>query len=186
MKQTQQQVGEWHERTFPDSTASEMFEGIVEEVGELAHARLKGRQGLMKNAVAEEKDAIGDILVFLLNYCNKRGFCLETILAETWEEVRTRNYEERGRWPIAGAPFDDPLGPKPEEATTPGTLKIEPVGNPIKGEVGFLRMPIPLSAMNSMNEFIAAAYGDGCVCLEKPKGWLQIRTETTEGATDNG
>jgi len=95
MKQTQEQIGEWQDRNFPGSTADEMFLGIVEEVGELAHARLKGAQGLLSHQVEAETDAIGDILIFLMNYCNKRGFCLEGILASTWEEVRKRDYNKR-------------------------------------------------------------------------------------------
>ena len=62
-------------------------------------------------------------------------------------------------------------------------MKFEPVaacGKP-EGDVAYLRMPLMLSAMDSLNCFIERAYGKDCVCTEEPKGWLKIST-LTKGA----
>ena len=58
------------------------------------------------------------------------------------------------------------------------TLKLEPcaaVGGP-SGDVAYLRMPLALSAMDSMNRFVEKAYGKDCVCTVEPKGWLKVST----------
>lgn len=75
----QGQVGEWSRRNFPANTPDDPFEGMVEEVGELAHARLKARQGIRgtpEEHLAKEKDAIGDVAVFLADWAERRGLNL--------------------------------------------------------------------------------------------------------------
>ncbi len=67
--------------------------GIVEEVGELCHVRLKSEQGIQDVNVADEKDAIGDILLFMLHYCSRRGFDMEEILLDTWSTVKKRDWK---------------------------------------------------------------------------------------------
>jgi len=61
-------------------------------------------------------------------------------------------------------------------------MKFEPTpasGVPT-GDVAYLRMPLKLAAMKSMNTFIEKAYGKDCVCTEEPKGWLKISTNGPE------
>ena len=58
------------------------------------------------------------------------------------------------------------------------TLTLQPasaVGRPI-GDVAYMRMPLSLGAMASLEKFIGAAYGKDCVCTEDPKGWLKVST----------
>lgn len=85
-KQLQAEVGEWSRYNFPDSTPRDPYEGVIEELGELAHARLKGRQGIRGTAVeheAAEKDALADLLIFMTNYCDRAGIDLENeVVAE--------------------------------------------------------------------------------------------------------
>lgn len=90
----QHEQAEWQKKNFPHSGDQEAFEGIVEEVGELAHARLKMRQGIRggENHLAAERDAIGDIVIFLLGYCNYRGISLENVVLETWDRVIHRDW----------------------------------------------------------------------------------------------
>ena len=43
------------------------------------------------------------------------------------------------------------------------------------GTVALLRLPIPLHALDALNNFVTEAYGIGAECTEDPKGWLLIR-----------
>lgn len=76
-------------------TAHTQFLGMVEELGELAHAVLKGRQGIRGTPEEHEaaaKDAVGDLLIFLMGYCTARGWSAEKILVDTWSEVSKRDF----------------------------------------------------------------------------------------------
>lgn len=93
LRNLQTEVYEWQNRNFPAAEAIHLFLGVVEEVGELAHAILKLKQGIRgDNHEAEAKDAVGDIMIFLMNYCSRNDWWLDDILAETWEEVRKRDW----------------------------------------------------------------------------------------------
>lgn len=63
------------------------------------------------------------------------------------------------------------------------TLTLQPhsaVGRPA-GDVAYMRMPLSLGAMASLEKFIGAAYGKDCVCTEDPKGWLKVSTPNPTG-----
>lgn len=73
---------QWQRKQFPDRHGADLVEdlrlGIVEELGELAHAILKRRQGIrgMKDDAAflsKRDDAIGDVLVYLSNLLSATG-----------------------------------------------------------------------------------------------------------------
>jgi NTP pyrophosphatase (non-canonical NTP hydrolase) len=91
----QQQQKLWAEYNFPENDDIDQFLGVVEEVGELAHAILKLRQGIRlgEDHRAKEKDAIGDILIFLLGYCNDSNLNLLEILENTWGIVVKRDWQ---------------------------------------------------------------------------------------------
>lgn len=81
---------EWTKKNFPEQEAFDCFMGVVEEVGELAHADLKKKQGIRGDAEghdAEARDAVGDIMIYLMGYCSKREWVMSEILEETWEKV---------------------------------------------------------------------------------------------------
>lgn len=86
---------EWQDRNFPGHETYHSFLGLIEELGELAHAMLKGNWGI-KGTVEEhraaEMDAIGDIFIFLMGVCNTRGYCIEDIIRKTWHEVKVRDF----------------------------------------------------------------------------------------------
>ena len=65
-------------------------------MGELAHAHLKEEQGIRtgENHIALAKDSIGDIIIFLADYCSARGFDLQEIIEETWAEVKQRDWKK--------------------------------------------------------------------------------------------
>lgn len=70
--------------------------GAVEELGELAHAHLKEAQGIRtsEDHDAKAKDAVGDVIVFLADYCNSRGWDLEQIVIDAWEVAKKRDWKK--------------------------------------------------------------------------------------------
>lgn len=97
---TQQEMAQWLDYNFPDTTPIEQFLGIVEEVGELSHVILKDQQGIRSSAdpnynpVPEVQDAVGDIAIYLINFCNKMQWDFSSILARTWAQVQDRDWQE--------------------------------------------------------------------------------------------
>jgi len=99
MLQAQQRP--WVRHNFGDRPAHHPLLGVQEEVGELAHAHLKMEQGIRANESHDEdaKDAVGDIVIFLADYCEARGWSFQDIVEFVWEGVRMRDwikYPENG------------------------------------------------------------------------------------------
>ena len=94
----QSQHSEWAAHNFPNQDPHDALLGIMEEVGELAHAHLKYQQGIrgytQTEYYAEASDAIGDIMIYLASYCNRNhlnlGFCLD----QTWARVKKRDWQK--------------------------------------------------------------------------------------------
>jgi NTP pyrophosphatase (non-canonical NTP hydrolase) len=92
----QREVGEWTEKNFCPHPPHHPLLGIIEEVGELAHAHLKDEQGIRgtpEEHREEAVDAIGDIVIFLADYCCVNDFDLEACIDETWQKVRERRWK---------------------------------------------------------------------------------------------
>lgn len=87
---------EWQLHNFPDQTPHQGLLGVIEEVGELAHAHLKNEQGIRTNEdhKADAIDAIGDIVIYLASYCNTNNISLHDAVYETWEQVRSRDWQK--------------------------------------------------------------------------------------------
>jgi len=88
----------WLDHNFPGQKPHDALLGLVEEVGELAHAHLKHEQqirGLGDIAQANDKkiDAIGDIVIYLASYCNSNGFDLAACVNTTWNKVKQRDWQ---------------------------------------------------------------------------------------------
>ena len=67
----QESLYDWQKYNFGDQDNDRILLGICEEIGELCHAQLKGEQGIRGTAEehnAAMKDAVGDIMIYLLNY----------------------------------------------------------------------------------------------------------------------
>lgn len=92
----QEEVKRWTEHNFPDTTSDQAMLGVVEEVGELAHAILKSQQNIRMNEDHEAhiKDSIGDIVIFLAHYCIKKGYDLDSIVNLTWAHVSRRDWKK--------------------------------------------------------------------------------------------
>lgn len=112
----------WRQRNFPSADAEQQLLGVVEEVGELAHAVLKRKQGIRGTTVkhdADIEDAVGDILIFLAGFCSYEGINMQYIYEFTANQVMQRDWIT---WPQTGySPGDHPddisegsslLGPK--------------------------------------------------------------------------
>lgn len=96
LTELQHEVEEWHDKTFGDSPSWSYLLGLQEELGELSHSYLKRFQNIR---VDEDhnlaiKDAIGDIVIFLLGFCNSEGLFLEDELMTTWTKVRARDIQD--------------------------------------------------------------------------------------------
>lgn len=97
LTQLQNELTQWQAHNFPTRTFEEPFKGIVEEVGELSHGLLKQKQGIRGTYDEHEakiKDSVGDILVYLADFCNARGYNLQDIIDITWEQVRARDWRK--------------------------------------------------------------------------------------------
>jgi NTP pyrophosphatase (non-canonical NTP hydrolase) len=94
--QIQFEVMEWAAHNFPNAQVYQPLIGIMEEVGELAHAHLKQEQNIRTNENHTEnaKDAIGDIIIYLMDYCNRRNFNLSDIIIDTWSLVKKRDWQK--------------------------------------------------------------------------------------------
>jgi NTP pyrophosphatase (non-canonical NTP hydrolase) len=85
----------WLRRNFPDQQSYQPILGIVEELGELSHAHLKMEQGIRgdhESLFAEKVDAVGDIFIYLMSYCNANEINLESAIEDTWARVKKRDW----------------------------------------------------------------------------------------------
>ena len=95
LKKLQDEMVVWQAHNFPNRDYNAPFKGMVEELGELSHGLLKQEQkirGTFEEHELKIKDSIADLLVFTCDFCNARGYDLEQILEETWNEVKTRDW----------------------------------------------------------------------------------------------
>lgn len=98
----QQEVALWSAKNFGDQPSYRPLLGVQEEIGELAHAHLKAEQGIRGTAaehLAAKKDAIGDLLIFLADYCGREMISLQECVETTWGEVKKRDWKKH---PIEG------------------------------------------------------------------------------------
>jgi NTP pyrophosphatase (non-canonical NTP hydrolase) len=84
------------ELNFPRQRDYQPLLGIMEEVGELAHAHLKNEQGIRRMdpdlAYVKKVDAVGDIIIYLCSYCTASGIDLASAVEKTWAEVEKRDW----------------------------------------------------------------------------------------------
>ena len=96
MKELQTLSELWARRNFGDvRPVHHPLLGIVEEVGELSHAHLKSEQGIRgtpEELKARAKDAVGDIIIFLADYCNLNNIDLQDAVDSAWAVVEKRNW----------------------------------------------------------------------------------------------
>lgn len=78
-------VIEWSKarKIIPNATPVSQLLKAVSEMGELADAE-------NKNNLDGIEDAVGDVLVCLINYCALRGFDINECLASAYEHIKDR------------------------------------------------------------------------------------------------
>ena len=92
----QKETREWSLKNFGNQDPMNCVLGVCEESGELAHAQLKMNQsirGSEEQHIEEMKDAIGDIVIFLADLCNRNGFNFTQIINQTWRQVKQRDWK---------------------------------------------------------------------------------------------
>lgn len=112
----QEEHAQWTRRNFPGQTSHQPLLGVIEEVGELAHAHLKNEQKIRgygdarggdvegrRRTRAEVSDAIGDIVIYLSGYCTTNGYDLQECVETAWAEVSKRDWVAN---PETGRPAD--------------------------------------------------------------------------------
>lgn len=69
--------------------------GVQEELGELSHCVLKTVQKVRtsEDHKHNSKDAVGDIMIYLIDFCNRWGVSLEECITIAWNEVKERNWK---------------------------------------------------------------------------------------------
>jgi NTP pyrophosphatase (non-canonical NTP hydrolase) len=108
LDEVQERVAQWSSRNFPREAPHggprsaiapeydvQALLGLVEEVGELAHAILKRSQGIRGVHDEAVADAIGDIVIYLADLCSRSGLSLAECVARAWREVERRDWRIR-------------------------------------------------------------------------------------------
>lgn len=115
----QSAIGEWSDVNFPLKGGGplalkvqrlEKILSLVEELGEFAHAILKIYQSIRGSEdkhLAEAKDSLADLVIYLLDFCHKIGWNFSEILYDTWKQVRERDWI---KYPEGGCPDCDVCG----------------------------------------------------------------------------
>ena len=89
-------VRPWAQHNFGDVPSWQPLLGAVEELGELAHAHLKRAQGIRGTTAqhrAKQIDAVGDIIIYLADYCNRESIDMAAAVESTWQGVRERDWK---------------------------------------------------------------------------------------------
>ena len=99
LRQIQTENFRWVQHNFPGRKKYYSLLGVVEEVGELCHAHLKHEEKIrgfddIAKFEAYAEDAIGDIVIFLADYCNANNFDLQDCVEKTWRKVRERDWQK--------------------------------------------------------------------------------------------
>lgn len=97
IREIQAEQKEWQERNFGVKPRNQRtLLGMTEELGELSHAHLKSEQNIRQNEdhEAARRDAIGDIFIYMMGYCNDFDIDLQSVIEETWGEVKRRDWEK--------------------------------------------------------------------------------------------
>ncbi len=116
LREFQQEVNKWADRNFPTAKPHMPLLGLAEEVGELSHSHLKGEQGIRHTKVEiykMKKDAVGDIMIFLANYCGLNNLDLQDCVEQTWAQVKERDWIANpitAASTVGGDKINNPLG----------------------------------------------------------------------------
>lgn len=97
LRELQEEQRPWVQHNFPGRDAHFPLLGAMEELGELSHAHLKGVQGIRhtpEEILDLKKDAIGDIVIFLSDYCSANEIDFQAAVEQTWADVKQRDWQK--------------------------------------------------------------------------------------------
>ena len=86
---------EWADRNFGKQQVWHALAGVMEEIGELAHAILKDSQGIRGDSQTHREsaaDAICDAIIFLTNLATLLDLDLQEEMEKTWQSVKARDW----------------------------------------------------------------------------------------------
>ena len=93
-------IRKWRERNFPArglELERDSMAGVAEEVGELHHWWLKHKQGIRNVSKEirdrEMRDAVGDIIIYLMGVCDANEWQVQDVLEETVNKVVQRDWK---------------------------------------------------------------------------------------------
>ncbi len=94
LSRLQELVAIWAKHNFGNPEAWECLLGLQEELGELSHAYLKRAQNIRMEEDHNDniRDSVGDIIIFLLDFCRRENLNLERCLIDTWDKVSKRDW----------------------------------------------------------------------------------------------
>ena len=104
LTQLQNEQAAWAQRNFGTVSVDSQLLGVMEEVGELAHAVLKEEQGIRgsrEQHMADAADAIGDTVIYLCGVATCLGIDMEQAVTATWASVSQRDWRKH---PESGRP----------------------------------------------------------------------------------
>lgn len=96
LKKMQAEHWAWEQKNFPGKNSPMTAAlGCAEEVGELCHSVLKQHQGIRghEDHEANAADAIADMFMYSMSFCNHKGIDLEDLITRTWEQVQKRDWQ---------------------------------------------------------------------------------------------
>lgn len=94
-KTLQKEQKEWSDRNFKTHKVDHAFKGIIEEIGEMSHAMLKQEQGIRGTILYHEdkmQDAWADILIYMMEFANNKGWDADGIIELVWSDVKKRDW----------------------------------------------------------------------------------------------
>ena len=96
LRQLQTEVGEWQDRNFPNGQPWEPVMGLPEQVCQLSHAFLNHLQGIRldEDHEAAMRGAVGDIVIYLADVCQRNGIDLSECVTVAWAEVIQRDWNK--------------------------------------------------------------------------------------------
>lgn len=94
LRDLQQEQYAWIKHNFPNRKNYQPLLGVMEELGELTHAHLKHEQNIRtsEDHYLKKIDAVGDIVIFLTDYCTANNIDLEDAVTKTWNDVKKRDW----------------------------------------------------------------------------------------------
>jgi len=163
------EVNAWSRENFSRGISYQRLLGIVEELGELAHHFLKREQSIRMDEDHEMGivDAIGDIVIFLIGYCQLEGISICDAIYRTWELVKGRKRETWGKGEGGGV--------LPEGVTVRGALEANLLIQSLKGERNKMLATAVFMRLGLRKDWI-----------EKNMGWIKAFDEAVEPIEDDG